>query len=59
MGPQDPKEVTRDTPRDLLALVGEARGIEGRRYPLAHRPGVRRPQASLRDRARGSRCGPG
>jgi hypothetical protein len=29
MGPQDPKEVTRDTARDLSALVGELAALKG------------------------------
>jgi hypothetical protein len=28
MGPQDPKDVTRDTARDLLALVGELAALK-------------------------------
>lgn len=39
-------------PRPLGVGRG-ARGLEGRRYPLAHRPGVRRPAASSGGRARG------
>jgi hypothetical protein len=29
MGPQDPKDVTRDTARDLSALVGEFTALKG------------------------------
>ena len=29
MGPQDPKDVTRDTARDLSALVGELAALKG------------------------------
>jgi hypothetical protein len=29
MGPQDPKDVTRDTARDLSALVGELADLKG------------------------------
>ncbi len=29
MGPQDPKDVTRDTARDLSALVGELAAFKG------------------------------
>ena len=29
MGPQDPKDVTRDTVRDLSALVGERAALKG------------------------------
>ena len=29
MGPQDPKDVTRDTARDLSALVGELTALKG------------------------------
>jgi hypothetical protein len=29
MGPQDPKDVTRDTVRDLSALVGELAALKG------------------------------
>ncbi len=29
MGPQDPKEVTKDTARDLSALVGELAALKG------------------------------
>ena len=29
MGPQDPKDVTRDIARDLSALVGEVAGLKG------------------------------
>ena len=29
MGPQDPKDVTRDTARDLTALIGEIAALKG------------------------------
>jgi hypothetical protein len=37
MGPQDPKDVTRDTARDLSALVGE---LAGETMPLCRSIGV-------------------
>jgi hypothetical protein len=32
MGPQDPKDVTRDTARDLSGLVGEVGALKGDAY---------------------------
>ena len=46
MGPQDPKDVTRNVARERPALVGELAALKGR-YPLANRPGVCRPATPL------------
>src|SRR5215217_6271510 len=47
MGPQDPKDVARDTARDLSGIAGELAALkahaEGTRLPLAHGPRVHRP----------------
>ena len=58
MGPQDPKDVTRDTARDLSALVGELAALKGdATHWLAD------PQYAALTRlggyARGNRGGPG
>ena len=60
MGPQDPKDVARDTARDLSGIAGELAALkahaEGTRLPLAHGPRVHRPQAPP---GRRSLCGRG
>jgi hypothetical protein len=60
MGPQDPKDVTRDTARDLSGMAGELAALKADATRLAHRPRVRHPQAPSGGRARsdrGSACG--
>jgi hypothetical protein len=52
MGPQDPMDVTRDTARDLSALVGELAALKGDATHWLTDP-VRRPQAPLGGGGRG------
>jgi hypothetical protein len=59
LGPQDPKDVSRDIARDLSALVGELAALKGDGYPLAPNARVRRPRALPRERARCGRGGIG